>query len=157
MLFHEHAVNVERERAGRAQVNSLWFSEGGTLPPPLPAARIATFATNDIASALAAFAGSPSRPQAADFRTAKVDAGPVDSIVVAPARALDLTSIERAWAAPARDALAAGSLTDVKLLAEDAGDAVVWHARRPGVWQRITGRFQARDLRSLVDAARQVE
>jgi hypothetical protein len=60
MLFHEHAVNVERERTGRAQVNSLWFSEGGTLPPPPPAARIATFATNDIASALAAFAGSPS-------------------------------------------------------------------------------------------------
>jgi hypothetical protein len=25
------------------------------------------------------------------------------------------------------------------------------------VWQRITGRFQARDLRVLVDAARQVE
>jgi hypothetical protein len=79
----------------------------------------------------------------------------VDSIVVSLERALDTASIECAWAAPARDALVAGLLTSVCLLGEDAGDAVVWHARRPGLWQRIAGRFQVRELHALLDAARQ--
>jgi hypothetical protein len=155
MLLHEHPVNVERERAGRAQVGSLWFSEGGTLPSAPPGASIATFATNGIAAALAAFAGAPSRPLPASFDKALAAAGAVNTIVVALDPTVDMTSIERAWVAPARDALAAGSLESVRLIGEDAGDAIVWDARRPGLWQRIAGRFQARELHALLDAARQ--
>jgi hypothetical protein len=65
-----------------------------------------------------------------------------------------VTSIERGWAAPARDALAAGSLESVRIIAEEAGDAIVWDARRPGLWQRIGGRFKARDLDALLDVAK---
>ena len=156
MLLHEHPVNVERARAERSPANSLWFSEGGTyVSPQQPSARVATFASDDIASALAAFAGLPSRPLPADFCAAQRDAGPVDSIVVAPGRTVDARSIERAWAAPAREALVAGSLDSVKLIGEDAGDAVVWHARRPGLWQRIAIRFETHDLRALLNATKQ--
>ena len=155
MLLHEHPVNVERERAGRAPVNSLWFSEGGTLATPArPAGKIAAFAANGIVSALAAHAGLPVHSLPADFRVAQADAGLVGSIVIALDRALDLTSVERAWAAPVRDALAVGSVDPVILLGEDAGDAIVWRARRPAFWERIANRFHAHDLRVLLEAAR---
>jgi hypothetical protein len=155
MLLHDHPVNAERERTGRSQVGSLWLSEVGTLPAAPAEAGIATYATNGIASALAAFAGAPSRSLPADFRDAKRNAGPVKSIVVALDRELDVTSIEHGWAAPARDALAAGSLDSIRIIGEEAGDAIVWDARRPSLWQRIGGRLKARDLDALLDAARQ--
>jgi len=157
MLLHEHPVNVERERAGRAQVNAFWFSQGGTLRPlRQPATRMATFAGDGIAAALAAFAGAPADSLPAGLSDALAAAGAVDSIVAALDPALDLGSIERAWAAPGRTALAAGSLESVQIVAENAGDAVIWHAGRPRLWQRIAGRFEAANLRALLDAAREV-
>ena len=42
-----------------------------------------------------------------------------------------LTDIERSWAAPAAMSLVAGRLGAVSILAYDAGDAVLWHARPP--------------------------
>ena len=157
MLLHEHPVNVARERAGRAQVNALWFSQGGTLAPPRqPATNIATFASNGIAVALAAFASAPAHSLPDDLDGALAATGRVDSIVAAPDEALDLASMERAWAAPARTALASGSLDSVQILAESGGDAIIWRTGRPTLWQRVAGRFAARDLRALLDAARQV-
>jgi hypothetical protein len=32
MLFHEHAVNLQRQQQGEPPINSLWFWGGGTLP-----------------------------------------------------------------------------------------------------------------------------
>jgi hypothetical protein len=157
MLLHEHPVNVERERAGRAQVNAFWLSQGGTLAPLRQRGpSIATFASNGIAAALATFAGAPAHSFPDDLRGALAAAGPVDSIVAAPDEALELASIEREWAAPARAALVTGSLDSVRIMAESAGDAIVWHAGRPTLWQRVAGRFEARDLRTLLDATRQV-
>ena len=96
MLLHEHPVNVERERAGRALANSLWFSGGGILPPrPSPAPSIRTYATTGIAAALARFAGSPLQPLPSQLRDALSDVGSADSIVVALDRALDVPAIER--------------------------------------------------------------
>ena len=155
MLLHEHPVNVARERTGRAQVNSLWFSEGGRLVRARSSARkIVTFAANGIASALAAYTGAELRSKPTDFRAAQKAAGAAESIVAVLCGRLDSSDVERAWAAPVRDALAKGSLDSVELIGEDAGDAVIWRARRPGLWERITGRFGAHDLRALLDAAR---
>ncbi len=39
------------------------------------------------------------------------------------------------------------------LLADDSGDAVVWHARRPGLWQRFAGRHRRHDLAALLGGA----
>jgi len=156
MLLHEHPVNVERERAGRPPANTLWFYEGGTLPPrPRPVPSIATFATLGIARALAAHAGGPLLSVPADLRRARDEAGNADTIVVALDRALELATVERAWAAPARDALVAGSLDGVTLIGDERGTGVVWQARRPRLWQRVTGRYRARDLGALLDTAKE--
>ena len=152
MLLHEHPVNVARERAGRPLANSLWFSGGGILPPPpSPAPLIRTYATAGIAAALARFARSPLQPLPSQLRDASRDAGSADSIVVALDRPLDVPAIERAWAAPARAAVAAGSLHAVTLLCDDGGDAIVWRAGRPGLWQRLAGSFARHDLPALLD------
>jgi hypothetical protein len=124
------------------------------LPPrPSPAPLIRTYATTGIAAALARFAGSALQPLPSQLPDALRDAGSADSIVVALDRALDVPAIERAWAAPARSALAAGSLHEVTLLCDDGADAVVWHAGRPGLWQRLAGSFARHDLPALLDVA----
>jgi hypothetical protein len=154
MLLHEHPVNIERERAGHAPANSIWFSCGGTLPPPPePAASIRTFAAAGIAATLAAHVGSPARAVPGDLFASRDEASGADSIVVVPALGTDIATLERSWAAPARDALAGGALDAVTLLADDGGDAVVWHARRPGLWQRIAGRHRRHDLAALLGGA----
>ena len=154
MLLHEHPVNVERERAGRSPANSVWFSCGGTMPqPPVPAVSIRTFAAAGIAAALAAHVGSPARALPSHLGAAREDAGAAASMVVVLEPALDVATLERAWAAPARDALAGGAFASVTLLADDMGDAVAWHARRPGFWRRFAGRHQRHDLAVLLGGA----
>jgi hypothetical protein len=154
MLLHEHPVNIERERAGRSPANSIWFSCGGTMPqPPVPSVSIRTFAASGIAATLAAHVGSPASALPGHLDAARANAGGAASIVVALAPALDVASLEQAWAAPARDALAGGAFDEVTLLADDRGNAVAWHARRPGLWQRYAGRHQRHDLAVLLGAA----
>jgi len=154
MLLHEHPVNVEREGAGRPPANTLWFYEGGTLPSrPVPAPSIATFAASGVACALAAHSGTPLHSVPRDLHRARSEAGNADSIVVVLDRALDLSTLERGWAAPARDALVAGSLDGVTLIGDEGGTAIVWQARRPRLWQRVTGRYRTRDLGALLDTA----
>jgi hypothetical protein len=154
MLLHEHPVNVERERAGQSPANSVWFSCGGTMPqPPMPAVSIRTFAAASIAAMLAAHVGSPARALPGHLGAAREDAGGAASILVALEPGLDVAALERSWTAPARDALAGGAFDAVTLLADDMGDAVVWHARRPGLWQRFAGRHQRHDIAALLDAA----
>lgn len=156
MLLHEHPVNVARERAGRPLANSLWFSCGGTLPrQPAPAPSIRTYATADIAVALALFVGAPARPPRAHLDATLLDAGTTESIVVVLEGAQEIAALERSWAAPARDALARGALREVTVLCDDAGDAVIWRAERPGPWQRLLGRYRTHDLAALLDAAEQ--
>ena len=152
MLLHEHPVNVERERAGRPPANTLWFYEGGTLPPARPRRRLRHW---HAGIALAAHAGGPLLSVSADLRRARDEAGNADTIVVALDRALELAAVERAWAAPARDALVAGSLDSVTLIGDERGTAIVWQARRPRLWQRVTGRYRARDLGALLDTAKE--
>jgi len=154
MLLHDHPVNIERERAGRSPANSVWFSCGGTMPqPPVPAVSIRTFAAAGTAAALAAHVGSPARALPRHLGAARAEAGGAASIVVVLEPALDVATLEQAWAAPARDALAAGAFESVTLLADDMGDAVVWHTRRPGLWQRFVGRHQRHDLGVILGGA----
>jgi hypothetical protein len=154
MLLHEHPVNIERERAGQSPANSIWFSCGGTMPqPPTPAVSIRTFAAAGTAAALAAHVGSPAHALPRHLGAAREAAGGAASIVVALEPGLDVAAIEQAWAAPARDALADGAFDAVTLLTDDMGDAVAWHARRPGFWERFAGRHRRRDLAALLGSA----
>jgi len=45
------------------------------------------------------------------------------------------------------------SLDGVTLIGDEGGTAIVWQARRPRLWQRVTGRYRARDLGALLDTA----
>jgi hypothetical protein len=155
MLLHEHPVNARRDSDGRATANSLWFSNGGTLPPrPSPAPSIRTYATAGIADALAAHAGMPSRARPGHLREVLADSTGAQTIVVAFDAPLDVAATDEAWLAPARDALLAGSLAAVTVVIDDAGEAVAWDARRPSLWRRITGRIKRHDLAVSLDAAR---
>ena len=155
MLLHEHPVNVERERIGRPPANSLWFSHGGTMPArSVSGPSIRTFATDVVAAALAMHAGSPARAVPARLDDALADAEGAESIVVALPPPLEWPSVERMWAAPAREGLAAGRLATVTLIADDAGDAVAWRASDPGFWKRIAGRLARHELAPLLAAAR---
>jgi hypothetical protein len=147
MLLHEHPVNVEREKNGRPPVNGVWFSAGGVLPPrPSSSPRIRTFANAGIAVALAALIGAPAQPLPASIVGALDDASDAELVVAALASDAAVAEIERSYAAPARDALARGRLEGIFILAQDAGDALCWSARRRGLWQRIAGRARRRDL-----------
>lgn len=59
MVLHECPVNLARERAGRAPINSIWPWGGGTLPRP-PQPRLARLVSSDfLARACAAHTGTP--------------------------------------------------------------------------------------------------
>jgi len=151
MLLHEHPVNLERERAGRPPANSVWFSGGGTLPARRePGPSIRTFATEGIAVALAAHAGSPARALPVLLDNALEEVRGAESIVVALDASHDVTAIEQTWAAPAWNALAAGRLDAVSILADGGGQAAAWQARRPGLRQRLAARFERHDLAALL-------
>jgi hypothetical protein len=155
MLLHEHPVNLARQRGGLPPANSLWFSGGGTLPRRNESEpSIRTFANGGIAAALGQFAGSPARAVPAAMAAALDEAAGAALVVVALDPPLDAVAVEAAWAAPAWSALAAGRLASVTLLTEAGGEAIAWHARRPGLWQRLSGRFRRGDLAALLAAGR---
>ena len=168
MLLHEHPVNQARERQGLPPANSVWFSGGGTCPPPY-AATIATYAGGGIAAALAAHAGAPARtlPDGladvlADLRTHSRGDVRADVLATGTGRAtavialdppLDLAAVERDWAAPAWAALARGTVEAVTMLADGDGRTVVWTALRPGRWERLAARLRSPELSTLLAAA----
>ncbi len=153
MLLFAHPVNAARERAGRPLVSSLWFSAGGTCPPPArPAVR--TLADGGTAAVLAAFVGAPAEalPKSLDPPLA----APHDNVTLvaaydAPPGPADA---ERALIAPAWQALAAGRLASVTLFTDGAGEAYGWVAHRPSSWQRMKARWRVPELASLLDTAR---
>ena len=154
MLLHDHPVNVARGTKGEAPANAVWFSESGAMPAGAGDATIRTFADGGIAQALAARGPHPAEPVPADLAAAISRAGGARSIIVALDFRPDLATVERAWAAPAWNALASGHLDAVTLAADGAEGAVAWTARRPNVARRLALRFARPDLSTLLEAAR---
>ncbi len=156
MLLHEHPVNVVREKAGRAPANSVWFSAGGRRPARMELrAPIRTWANGGIATALAMHVGAPALPLGDELPP--ILAAPRDTaalLVVALEPSLDVSHIERAWAAPAAGALARGMLDTVTLITDGVGHAAVWMARRKNPWQKLRGALARHDLGALLAAAR---
>jgi hypothetical protein len=157
MLLHEHAVNTARVERGLAPVNSVWFAQGGTAPPaPGPQVlRPTTFApTDDVAAALAAFAGVPAHPVPAGLDAVPADAWDGTTLVAVPGTPADLTAIERAWAVPAWRALVQGRIASVELVGDGAGEAVVWTTPRPGLLRRLAIAMKRPPLTALLAASR---
>ncbi len=156
MLLHEHPVNVAREKAGRAPANSVWFSAGGVHPARVPLrARILTWADGrSVAAALAAHVGTPALALVDELGAVLARQRDPATLVVALEPPPSLPQIERAWAAPASRALARGTIDAVTLIADGAGHAAVWTARRKNAWRRLAGALARHDLDRLLAAAR---
>ena len=92
-----------------------------------------------------------------DLPAVRHNAGDADTIVVGLDRVVDMSELERAWALPARAELVGGLLDGVTLICDDGGDAVVWHAPAPGLWQRMAGRYRTHDLGALLDTAKEAD
>ena len=151
MLLHQHPVNAARERDGKAPANSLWFSEGGTMPPRSRIADgIRTFANDGVATALAVYADSPARPVPEALHAAQAAADDAATTVVALHTPLDLDAVEHGWAAPAWTALVERKLDAVTMLVDGGDEAFAWTARRPTLRQRIALHFARHDLATLL-------
>ena len=157
MLLHEHPANGTRIARGLAPVNSVWFAEGGTLPArPTAAAGVPTTfaAPGALAAALAAHAGVPAQPLPAALDAALAAAPDATTALVVPDAPTALATVEHAWAAPAWRALARGRIATVAIVADGAGEAVVWTTRRPGFWRRLAAGRRAPALAPLLARAR---
>jgi len=153
MLLHAHPVNAVREAAGKPRVHGVWLSEGGTMPPP-GGGDVRTFADAGIAVALARHAGVRAASVPASLDAALATATGAATVVVTLAAPIDLAQMEIAWARPAWNSLARGRLATVTIIADDAGDTLVWTARTPGAWQRIACTLARDDLARALAAAR---
>ena len=154
MLLAEHPVNVARAAAGRAPANGVWLAEGGVHRPPEALARpIRTWANGGIAAALAAHIGAPASPLPASLDALLAAASPDGMAIAALDDATDIEQVERAWGAPAARALARGKVDAVTLIADGAGDAAMWSARRTSAWHRLVAAFRRPDLAALLAAA----
>lgn len=154
MLLHAHPVNAAREAAGKPRVSGVWLSQGGTMPPR-GAGDVRTFAETGIALALARHAGVPAVSVPASLDAALAAAAGAATVIVTLAAPVDLAQVESAWARPAWSLLARGRLGIVTIIADDAGDALVWTSRTPGAWQRIARTLARDDLAHALAAARE--
>jgi hypothetical protein len=139
MLLHEHPVNRARDAAGRAPANGLWWSDGGTLPAGGRSPG-ATFTDDRAVAALAAHGGERARALPADLAAARRDSATADGLVVVLPSPLDTAALDAAWTRAAWDALLAGELDPVVVVADGDGRALTWTATRPGLWARLAAR-----------------
>ena len=118
MLLHGHAVNEERERAGKLAINSVWLWGGGKLADEAPAPFNAVWARDPLAAGLAQARRIAARDlpdTAPDMLRASADTG-VSLVLLDALRSAAqygdahrwreaLVSLERDWFAPLLQAL----------------------------------------------------
>jgi hypothetical protein len=126
MWLHASELNAARERARAPGISALWLWGGGPVTP-VPAATRATGAVSlrggdSFLAGLAHFANAGT-PLAAPERYAALDAGDAHQVVeLAPmsgAPQESLPSLDEHWFVPAREALAAGTLSSLDVVAND--------------------------------------
>ena len=149
MLLHAHPVNRARDAAGRALANGLWWSDGGVRPPGGRSPG-ATFAADDAVAALAAHGGERARAVPADLAAARHAAPTAGTLVVVVSASTDAATVEAAWTRAAWDALRAGELDEVTVVADGGGRAWRWTAARPGPWARLAARRTPPPLAALL-------
>ena len=111
-LLHEHAVNQEREAAGKPVANSLWPWGPGPLATPLAAPFDAVWSDDPILLGLAAASGLAGSKPPPTYENARGNVLAVIDDLTSPARRLDaidwretLTRLERNWFTPVTQAM----------------------------------------------------
>ena len=114
-LLHDHAVNREREAAGRPGVNSLWPWGPGQLATPLSAPFDAVWSDDPLLRGLAHASGLAGRKPPPAYENAAGHILAVIDDLTGPARSLDafdwratLARLEQDWFAPVANALRHG-------------------------------------------------
>jgi hypothetical protein len=145
MLLFEHPVNVEREAAGRAVVNSVWLWGGGarvaTTHPQIATLHADAWMLRELARAT----GVASAPVPASLDTL-LDKSPqspamvwIEAPVAADAQqhANWLASLERDWAAPARGAFHNGTIRSLDIDLVGCSKALRYTAKRLSLARRL--------------------
>jgi hypothetical protein len=149
MLFFEHSVNVKRQHAGKAPVNSVWFWGGGTASRRTPAASI--FSRDERVRALArGSAIDVTSPPASFDHLSQVGGAAVwfDPIADDNARR-DLATIDEAWLGPIERAMAARELA-VELVVAGRQRALRFFPRRSSLVRRWRARLSPPRFSELV-------
>jgi len=138
MLLHDHPANGEREQQGRSIVNSVWWQHGGVAPEGSRPA-VSTWSDDDDLAALAQHIGARAKALPRDAGTLLESAA---SIVVADVgAALDFDAVEERFVMPILQALDAGRVASVDVIADAPGrPAVRWRIPRRGWWSRLARR-----------------
>ena len=153
MIFHEHAINDERAALGLPPVSGVWLSGNGRLRDIVESALTNVFAGGDEAGDLArGFARRVglSADALPDAHGAILAGAPREAHTLVAMNAItNPAEVERfgtKWLEPAVDALEAGMLDALQLVADGHGAAVVWRAKHPSALARAASRFTHRAL-----------
>ena len=154
MLLFEHPVNLERQRAGAAPVNSVWLWGGGTEKPGRPATQ-SILAREPLVVDLARGSAVEVRPPPPGFDAlASPDATVWLDRVEADDSDRQLEMMDRAWMAPVERASDAGRLSGLEVVLGGRAHALRFLPRRPSLAQRLLARFSPpRGSRMLAGAA----
>jgi len=146
MLFFEHPVNVAREAAGRAVVNSVWLWGGGAAVAERTRARIAALYANAWRwRELARATNVASARVPASFDALHDPSSPSPALVwLDPRTAAEpqqrgswFVALDRDWAAPARRALHSGTIGQLDIVVAGRSTALRFAARRPSLARRL--------------------
>ncbi len=154
MILHAHPVNRAREAAARPLVNSLWPWGGGRLPQSAASPHRVLWSSDPVARGIARLLRIEHAALPPGFDAARGEAPlAIIDALDGPARSGDamlwrdeLARFEVEWLAPVLNALRAGRLAGLRLLAPDSHGSVELQVARRDMW-----RFW-RKPRTLADA-----
>jgi hypothetical protein len=134
MQLHEHAVNVERERAGQLSANGVWLWGLGTRPSKSAHALPQAYADDDFLRGLYRLHGAECAALPQDGAAALLERTARDVLVLLHCESL--AALEARWLLPLERALCAGQIERLELLLDDVHViASRWHRWR--LWRRV--------------------
>jgi len=139
MLLHDHPVNEAREGAGSLPINSVWFWEGGTLPPASGASWAAAIGDLPLLQGLG---------QLTNVRVAGLSDGLVfpetgSTLVVLPELpaigetewAGHMARLDNEWVAPLLEKLRSSEIQGMDIVTVHAGQARQWTIASRDLWK----------------------
>ncbi|HEY5929097.1 MAG TPA: hypothetical protein VIU02_02185 [Burkholderiales bacterium] len=139
MLLHDHPVNEAREDAGSLPINSVWFWEGGTLPPASRASWAAAIGDLPLLQGLGRLASVP----VACLSDGLVFPGTGNTLVVLPELAGSddtewaghMTRLDNEWILPLLAKLRSGEIQGMDVFTVHAGQARQWTVAPRDLWK----------------------
>lgn len=148
ILLHTAAINVEREKAGKLPINSLWFWGSGRLPRIKPVTWTRVWSNEPISLSLAKLSGTPGGNLPHSFEAWRQQAGNTGEHLVVLDEAHEATlyndashwqeflhKLEADWMEPLLRDLKSGAIDRVTLMT-DAGVNFTLTSRQARRWWR---------------------